>query len=97
LDQLIDSQKQHGDPNHFATSSATILLHEENGVFTDSQQEIMGFGGNVNAPDAMDEIWNQTFTHPYAHSSTISEAQYYSDFRIMPPEFENYGIMQVMI
>jgi hypothetical protein len=96
LAQLIDSQQQqqHGDPNHFAAGNAAILPHEENNFFTDFQQGMLDFGGNVNAPDVIDEFLNQVLTDPDEHSSTTSKN---SDPGIMPPEFENHGLMQVMI
>jgi hypothetical protein len=93
LAQLIDSQ-QHGDLNHFAAGNAAILPHEENNFFTDFQQGMLDFGGNVNAPDVIGEFLNQVLTDPDEHSSTTSKN---SDPAIMPPEFENHGLMQVMI
>uniref|UniRef100_A0A0A9CTY0 NAC domain-containing protein n=1 Tax=Arundo donax TaxID=35708 RepID=A0A0A9CTY0_ARUDO len=92
--QLIDSQKKHGEPNNFASSSVPILPLEGNGFFTDFQQGTMGFDGNMNPPDALDEFLNQTLVDPDEHSSTTSKVQYDSDNGILPSEFENHGIMQ---
>ena len=92
LAQLIDSQKQHGDPNHFASGSVA-----EGSDFFSDLQRIMGFDDNMNAPDALDVFLNQALTDPDEHSSTTSKVQYDSDPGITPTEFENHGIMQVTI
>ncbi|GJN39619.1 hypothetical protein PR202_gb28749 [Eleusine coracana subsp. coracana] len=93
LAQSIDSQKQHGDPNHFTSGSAAILPHEGNDFFTELQR-IMSFDGNMNAPDALDVFLNQAIIDPDEHSSTASKVQYDDSDPGMPPEFGNPGIMQ---
>ncbi|KAL6658984.1 hypothetical protein ACP70R_003024 [Stipagrostis hirtigluma subsp. patula] len=94
LAQLIDSQKKYGDPDNFASGSAPILPHEGSAFFNDFQQGTMGFDGNMNPPDALDEFLNRTLADPDEHSSTTSKVQYDSDTGIVPTEFENLGIMQ---
>ncbi|KAL6840889.1 hypothetical protein ACP4OV_029415 [Aristida adscensionis] len=94
LAQLIDSQKIHGDPNNFASGSAPILPHEGNAFFNDFQQGTIGFNGNMNPPDALDDFLNRTLVDPDEHSSTTSKVQYDSDNGILPHELENNGMMQ---
>ncbi|XP_062192694.1 protein NTM1-like 9 [Phragmites australis] len=89
LAQLVDSQKN-GGPSNFASNSALILTNEENALFTDFQQGTVGFDGNMN----LDDFLNQTLADLDEHSSTTSKVQYDSDTGIMPTEFENHGIMQ---
>ncbi|TVU42896.1 hypothetical protein EJB05_09342 [Eragrostis curvula] len=90
---LIDSKVQHGDPNHFAPGSASVIPHEGNGFFTDFHQGVSGFDSNMNAHDELDVILNQLIDTE-EHSSTTSKVQYDSDTGITPFEFENHGVMQ---
>lgn len=96
LAQVVDPHKQHGGPNHFASGGDAILPNEGNGFFSDFQQGIMGFDGNMNAPDPIGAFLNQAIADPDEHSSTTSNGRMPPEFE-WPQEFECHGIMQVMI
>ncbi|KAK3122775.1 hypothetical protein QOZ80_8AG0618120 [Eleusine coracana subsp. coracana] len=86
LAQSIDSQKQHGDPNHFTSGSAAILPHEGNDFFTELQR-IMSFDASKVQYDDSDPGMPPEFGNPGIMQDELRDDQsWLADLSFIPDE-----------